>query len=53
LFELARLVRRAVCSVVMRGSAREVVLFNRDRKRTQGVVTEAADALRASVPPLS
>src|ERR1700739_1548402 len=27
-------------SVVMRGSAREVVLVNRDRKRAQGVVTD-------------
>src|SRR6202158_3776080 len=28
-------------SMVMRGSAREVVLVNRDRKRAQGVVTDA------------
>src|ERR1700736_2276664 len=27
-------------SVVLRGSAREVVLVNRDRKRAQGVVTD-------------
>ena len=27
-------------SMVMRGSAREVVLVNRDRKRAQGVVTD-------------
>src|SRR5215469_14228549 len=27
-------------SVVMRGSARDVVLVNRDRKRAQGVVTD-------------
>src|SRR6202158_4190238 len=27
-------------SIVMRGSAREVVLVNRDRKRAQGVVTD-------------
>ena len=28
-------------SMVMRGSAREVVLVNRDRKRAKGIVTEA------------
>jgi L-lactate dehydrogenase len=27
-------------SVIMRGSAREVVLVNRDRKRAQGIVTD-------------
>lgn len=27
-------------SLAMRGSAREVVLVNRDRKRAQGIVTE-------------
>ena len=31
-------------SVVMRGSAREVVLVNRDRKRAQGVVTDERHA---------
>ena len=33
--------RACFLSVVMRGSAREVVLINRDRKRAKGVVTDA------------
>src|SRR5438132_7037968 len=39
-------------SVVMRGSAREVVLVNRDRKRAQGVVTDVQYGAVLS-PPIS
>src|ERR1700687_4015771 len=39
-------------SIVMRGSAREVVLVNRDRKRAQGVVTDVQYGAVLS-PPIS
>ena len=39
-------------SVVMRGSAREVVLVNRDRKRAQGVVTDVQYGT-ALFPPIA
>src|ERR1700688_82579 len=37
-------------SIVMRGSAREVVLVNRDRKRAQGVVTDVQYGTALSPP---
>ena len=37
-------------SMVMRGSAREVVLVNRDRKRAQGVVTDVQYGAGLSPP---
>ena len=37
-------------SLVMRGSAREIVLVNRDRKRAQGVVTDVQYGTALSPP---
>jgi len=37
-------------SLVMRGSAREVVLVNRDRKRARGIVTDVQYGAVLSLP---